>query len=82
MPALLLPVLPKPASRPPARVLHPQLRARRPKRSAPAPFCDAGLIAICLSGVALVTALVAFSIVRDIAALNGPAQPLAAPLRP
>jgi hypothetical protein len=32
--------------------------------------------------MALVTALVAFSIVRDIAALNGPAQPLAAPLRP
>jgi hypothetical protein len=81
MAAPLLPVLPKPAyRRRPARVLHPQFRTRRPQ--APEPFRDPGLIAICLSAVALVAALVAFSIVRDTAALNGPAQPLAAPLRP
>lgn len=88
MPTLLLPVLPKPASRPHARVLHPQFRARRPQAARPsrrsAPCRDASLLAICLSGVVLAAVLVGFSIVRDTAALDlqaqPPAQPMAAPL--
>ena len=82
----LLPVLPKHAFRRRyARVLRPQFRACRPqaprfsRRSTPDPFRHAGLIALCLSGMALVSALLTFSIVRDMKALSRPEPLIAAP---
>ena len=84
----VLPVIPKRAPRlqyqrqQDPRLLSSQPRAVRATRQAPCPFRNAGLIALCLSGAALVTALVAFSIMRDRSALYGPAQPMAAPLCP
>lgn len=88
MPSPLLPVLPKRAPRRQyQRLLHPQLlssQTRTPKaaRQAPCPFRHAGLIALCLSGGALISALVTFSIVRDMEALSRPEPGIAAPLHP
>jgi len=82
----VLPVLPKRSPRPQyqrqqdPRLPSSQPRAVRAPRQAPRPFRHAGLNALCLFGWALIMALVFFSIVRDRAALNGPAQPMAAPL--
>ena len=81
----LLPVLPKRAPRRQyQRQLHPRLLSSQPQaaraaRQAPCPFRHAGLIALCLSGGALISALVTFSIVRDMEALSRPDPVLAQP---
>lgn len=45
-------------------------------------YAHVGLIALCMTAVALVAALVIFSILRDQAALRRPAAPIALPLQP
>ncbi len=48
-----------------------------------AAYHHAGVVALCLAAVGLVGTMVTFSILRDLAALNGPVEPvITAPLRP
>jgi hypothetical protein len=86
-----LPVLPTTKRRRPVRTLLPVMtiqqpafpRSRTRQAASLQRYQHAGVIMLCLSAVGLVGALVTFSIMRDLSALERPVEPvITAPLRP